>query len=40
MAAEHESKENAATEISQLLYWAALLGVSIGLNAKDIEDKL
>jgi phosphoribosyl-ATP pyrophosphohydrolase len=36
MAAEHESGERAAEEISQLIYWAQLLMISRGLTLADV----
>lgn len=36
MAAEHESDERAATEISQLLYWTQVLILARGLDLDDV----
>ncbi len=36
MAAEHESKERAAEEISQLLYHAQVLVLALGLTLDDV----
>jgi phosphoribosyl-ATP pyrophosphohydrolase len=36
MAAEHEGPERAAEEISQLLYQAQVLMLSLGLDLKDV----
>ena len=40
MAAEHESDEALAGEISQLLYWTQVLMVARGLSLDDIYRKL
>ena len=40
LAAEHESDEALAEEISQLLYWAQVLMVARGLTLDDIYNKL
>jgi len=40
MAAEHESDEALAGEISQLLYWTEVLMVARGLTLDDIYRKL
>lgn len=40
MAAEHESPQAAAAEIAQLLYWAALLGVSANVKLSEIAKEL
>ena len=40
MAAEHQSKEDAATEISQLLYHLQVLMLSLGLELEDIYQRL
>ncbi len=40
MAAEHESKDRAAEEISQLLYWAQVLMISAGVSLDDVYGKL
>ncbi len=40
MAAEHQSKEDAATEISQLLYHLQVLMLSLGLDLDDIYRRL
>ena len=40
LAAEHESDEALAEEISQLLYWTQVLMVARGLNLDDIYRKL
>jgi phosphoribosyl-ATP pyrophosphohydrolase len=40
MAAEHQSKEDAATEISQLLYHVQVLMLSLGLDLDDIYQRL
>lgn len=40
MAAEHESPQAAAAEIAQLLYWAAMLGISANVKLSDIEKEL
>jgi phosphoribosyl-ATP pyrophosphohydrolase len=40
MAAEHQSKEDAATEISQLLYHLQVLMLSLGLELDDIYRRL
>jgi phosphoribosyl-ATP pyrophosphohydrolase len=40
MAAEHQSKEDAATEISQLLYHLQVLMLSLGLDLDDIYQRL
>lgn len=40
MAAEHESKDALALEISQLIYHLQVLMVSKGLSISDIEEKL
>mgnify|MGYP006283763729 FL=1 len=40
MAAEHESKERAAEEISQLLYQVQALMLTIGLTPADVYETL
>ena len=40
MAAEYESKEDLALEISQLIYHLQVLMVAKGLTIRDIEEKL
>ncbi|CAJ1502247.1 phosphoribosyl-ATP diphosphatase [[Mycobacterium] burgundiense] len=40
MAAEHESDEALAEEISQLLYWAQVLMLARGLTLDDVYRKL
>ena len=40
MAAEHESKDRAAEEISQLLYWTQVLMISAGVSLDDVYGKL
>ena len=40
LAAEHESDEALADEISQLLYWTQVLMVSRGLTLDDVYGKL
>jgi phosphoribosyl-ATP pyrophosphohydrolase len=40
MAAEHESPKATAVEISQLLYWTALLAISAQVQLKDILKEL
>ena len=40
MAAEHESKERAAEEISQLLYQAQALMLATGISLEDVYRKL
>ncbi len=40
LAAEHESDEALAEEISQLLYWAQVLMLSRGLTLSDVYRKL
>ena len=40
MAAEHQTKEDAATEISQLLYHLQVLMLSLGLELDDIYQRL
>ena len=40
MAAEHQSKEEAATEISQLLYHLQVLMLALGLELDDIYQRL
>ena len=40
MAAEYESKEELAEEISQLLYWTQVLMLSRGLTLADVYGKL
>ena len=40
MAAEHQSKEEAATEISQLLYHLQVLMLALGLDLDDIYRRL
>ncbi|WP_261576017.1 phosphoribosyl-ATP diphosphatase [Frankia gtarii] len=40
MAAEHEGRERAAEEISQLLYWSQLLMISLGLSLDDVYSHL
>jgi phosphoribosyl-ATP pyrophosphohydrolase len=40
MAAVHESKPRAAAEIAQLIYWAALLAVSVDLELDDLLNEL
>ncbi|MDT3441799.1 MULTISPECIES: phosphoribosyl-ATP diphosphatase [unclassified Pseudofrankia] len=36
MAAEHESRERAAEELSQLVYWIQLMMISRGLTPADV----
>ena len=40
MAAEFQSKEEAAEEISQLLYWAQVMMISKGLTPDDVYRNL
>ncbi|MEJ7770512.1 MAG: phosphoribosyl-ATP diphosphatase [Geodermatophilaceae bacterium] len=40
MAAEHESDERAAAEISQLLYWVQVLILARGLDLDDVYAQL
>lgn len=40
MAAEHESAERAAEEISQLLYWTQVLILARGLDLGDVYARL
>jgi phosphoribosyl-ATP pyrophosphohydrolase len=40
MAAEHESSGRAAEELSQLLYWAQLAMISLGLSPDDVYSHL
>ncbi len=40
MAAEHESKERAAEEISQLLYWTQTLMIASDVSLDDVYRKL
>ena len=40
LAAEHESGDNLADEISQLLYWTQVLMISRGLTLDDVYRKL
>ena len=40
MAAEHQSKEQAATEISQLLYHIQVLMLALDLDLEDIYERL
>jgi phosphoribosyl-ATP pyrophosphohydrolase len=40
LAAEHESDEALAGEISQLLYWTQVLMIARGLNLDDVYRKL
>lgn len=40
MAAEHETRDDAALEISQLLYHLQVLMISLGLSLDDIYEKL
>ncbi len=40
MAAEHESRERAAEEISQLLYHAQVLMLALGLEPADVYEWL
>jgi phosphoribosyl-ATP pyrophosphohydrolase len=40
MAAEHESAERLAEEISQLLYWSQLVMISKGLTPRDVYSHL
>ncbi|MEN9706754.1 MAG: hypothetical protein RIS31_320 [Actinomycetota bacterium] len=40
MAAEHESNERAAEEISQLLYHVQVLMISKGISLSEVESKL
>ena len=40
MAAEHESDDALAGEISQLLYWTQVLMISRGLTLDDVYQKL
>lgn len=40
LAAEHESDESLAEEISQLFYWAQVLMISRGLTLDDVYRKL
>lgn len=40
MAAEHESTERAAEEISQLLYHAAVMMIACGISPADVYEQL
>jgi phosphoribosyl-ATP pyrophosphohydrolase len=40
MAAEHEGPARAAEEISQLLYWTAVLMASVGVTLDDVYGEL
>jgi phosphoribosyl-ATP pyrophosphohydrolase len=40
LAAEHESDERAAEELSQLLYWVQLMMISRGLTLEDVYSHL
>ena len=40
MAAEHEGRERAAEELSQLLYWSQLAMISLGLSLDDVYSRL
>jgi phosphoribosyl-ATP pyrophosphohydrolase len=40
MAAEHESADRAAEEISQLLYWTQLLMIAADVTIEDVYRKL
>jgi phosphoribosyl-ATP pyrophosphohydrolase len=40
MAAEFQSKEETATEISQLLYWTVLLAIASEIDLATIENEL
>jgi phosphoribosyl-ATP pyrophosphohydrolase len=40
MAAEHESNERTAEEISQLLYHVQVLMISKGISLSEVENKL
>ena len=40
MAAEHEGPQRAAEEISQLLYWTAVLMASAGVSLDDVYGEL
>lgn len=40
MAAEHESRDRAAEEISQLLYWTQALMLAAGLTLDDVYSNL
>ncbi|WP_078326374.1 phosphoribosyl-ATP diphosphatase [Mycobacteroides salmoniphilum] len=40
LAAEHESDESLAEEVSQLLYWAQVLLIARGLTLDDVYRKL
>ncbi|MEJ6494201.1 MAG: phosphoribosyl-ATP diphosphatase [Actinomycetes bacterium] len=40
MAAEHESKERAAEEISQLLYWTQAFMIASDVSLEDVYRKL
>jgi phosphoribosyl-ATP pyrophosphohydrolase len=40
MAAEHESGERAAEELSQLIYWLQLMMISRGLTPEDVYTHL
>ncbi|OHV32996.1 MULTISPECIES: phosphoribosyl-ATP diphosphatase [Pseudofrankia] len=40
MAAEHESRERAAEELSQLVYWIQLMMISRGLTPADVYSHL
>ena len=40
MAAEHETKEQAALEISQLLYWTQALMLAAGVTLDDVYGEL
>jgi len=40
MAAEHESGERAAEELSQLIYWIQLMMISRGLTPDDVYSHL
>ncbi|MEI6109808.1 MAG: phosphoribosyl-ATP diphosphatase, partial [Actinomycetes bacterium] len=40
MAAEHESKDRAAEEISQLIYWTQALMIAADVSLDDVYRKL
>ena len=40
MAAEHETKQQAALEISQLLYWTQALMLAAGVSLEDVYGEL
>ncbi|OHV29411.1 phosphoribosyl-ATP diphosphatase [Parafrankia colletiae] len=40
MAAEHEGRDRAAEELSQLLYWSQLMMISLGLSLDDVYSHL